>query len=45
MPVERGIAHKLHCGCLRYDDRQYNTTEHIDVDYNGYITLRFDGPS
>jgi hypothetical protein len=46
MPVNRGIAPDItDCNCVLYDDRRYKSDEDIDVGYNGFITLEFDGPT
>ena len=45
MPVERGIAPFIpEAPCLYYDDRSYPNKEGIDVGYNGWVDLAFDGP-
>ena len=46
MPVDRKSTPDItDCDCVLYDNRQYKTNEDIDVGYNGFITLKFDGPS
>jgi hypothetical protein len=46
MPVNRGTAPDItDCNCVLYDDRRYKSDEDIDVGYNGFITLEFDGPT
>jgi len=45
MPVDRSAVPDItDCNCVLYDDRRYPTDEDIDVGYNGFITLNFDGP-
>lgn len=45
MPVDRhAIPDITDCNCVLYDNRRYDTNEDIDVGYNGFITLDFDGP-
>jgi hypothetical protein len=45
MPVERGHGPDIHdCKCILWDNREYKNPEKIDVGYNGFATLRFDGP-
>lgn len=46
MPVDRhAIPDITDCNCVLYDNRRYRTNEDIDVGYNGFITLEFDGPT
>lgn len=46
MPVERGISPDiLDCKCLFFDNRAYRNDEGINVGYNGYVKLTFDGPN
>jgi hypothetical protein len=46
MPVDRGSVPDItDCNCVLYDNRRYLSKEDIDVGYNGFITLVFDGPS
>lgn len=46
MPVDRhAVPDITDCNCILYDNRRYPTSENIDVGYNGFITLAFDGPS
>jgi len=46
MPVERGHAPDIkECPCLFYDDRAYENDEDIDVGYNGFVNLQFNGPN
>jgi hypothetical protein len=46
MPVDRDALPDItDCNCVLYDDRRYKTDEDIDVGYNGFITLEFDGPT
>jgi hypothetical protein len=44
MPVDRGSPDILDCRCLFYDNRPYRNGEEIDVGYNGFVDLCFDGP-
>ena len=45
MPVDRtAIPDITDCNCVLYDNRRYKSDEDIDVGYNGFITLEFDGP-
>jgi hypothetical protein len=45
MPVDRGHAPDVtDCKCIFYDNRRYDNDEHIDVGYNGFAALQFDGP-
>lgn len=45
MPVSRGVVPDINdCNCVLYDDRRYPNQEGIDVGYNGYVNLAFDGP-
>jgi hypothetical protein len=44
MPVNRGTVPDItDYNCVLYDDRQYPSKEKIDVGYNGFITLEFQG--
>jgi hypothetical protein len=46
MPVDRGIAPDIKdCNCVLYDDRKYKSAEDIDVGYNGFVPLDFNGPN
>ncbi len=46
MPVERGVAPDiLDCKWLAWDNRRYPSEEKIDVGYNGYANLSFNGPA
>ncbi len=46
MPIDRHAAPDItECNCVLYDDRRYPTNENIDVGYNGFINLVFDGPA
>lgn len=46
MPVERNARPDItECTCVLYDDRSYPNNEGIDVGYNGFINLIFDGPT
>ena len=45
MPVDRGRGPDIHdCKCILWDNRRYDNDEHLNVGYNGFATLRFDGP-
>jgi hypothetical protein len=45
MPVARGAIPEIKdCRCVIYDNRAYPNNENIDVGYNGFANLRFDGP-
>jgi len=45
MPVSRGRTPDIKdCNCLFYDNRKYQNDEQIDVGYNGYVNMTFDGP-
>jgi hypothetical protein len=46
MPVERGQAPDiLDCRWLAWDNRRYPSDEKVDVGYNGYANLSFNGPA
>ncbi len=47
MPVERGKAPDIHdCRWLAYDNRRYpSDEENINVGFNGFANLSFDGPA
>jgi Calcineurin-like phosphoesterase len=46
MPVTRGAVPDItDCNCILYDDRRYKSDEDIDVGYNGFVTLAFNGPT
>ena len=46
MPVERGLEPDIEeCRLLAWDNRRYENGEPINVGYNGYANLSFDGPS
>jgi hypothetical protein len=45
MPVSRGELPDIKdCKCLFFDNRSYPNDEKIDVGYNGYVNLTFNGP-
>jgi len=45
MPVERGVAPDItDCRWLAWDNRRYSSDEKVDVGYNGYANLSFNGP-
>jgi len=46
MPVARGAAPDIRdCRWLAWDNRRYPSEENIDVGYNGYANLSFNGPA
>ena len=46
MPVERGAAPDiLDCRWLAWDNRRYPSDEKVNVGYNGYANLSFNGPA
>jgi hypothetical protein len=46
MPVARGAAPDIpDCRWLAWDNRRYPSDEKIDVGFNGYANLSFNGPA
>lgn len=45
MPVERGKPPDLKCPWLAWDNRRYENGEDLDAGYNGYVSIKLDGPS
>ena len=46
MPVARGASPDISdCRWLAWDNRRYPTEEKVDVGYNGYANLSFNGPA
>ena len=46
MPVGRGAAPDItDCRWLAWDNRRYPSDEDIDVGYNGYVNISFNGPA
>jgi hypothetical protein len=46
MPVGRGAAPDIpDCRWLAWDNRRYPSDEELDVGYNGYVNLSFNGPA
>jgi hypothetical protein len=45
MPVERDCEPDIECPWLAWDNRRYENGEKVNVGYNGYVNLSFEGPS
>jgi Calcineurin-like phosphoesterase len=45
MPVGRGAPDIADCRWLAWDNRRYPSDEDVDVGYNGYANLSFNGPA
>jgi hypothetical protein len=46
MPVERGTSPDIaDCRWLAWDNRRYPNDEQINVGFNGYANLSFNGPA